>query len=242
MTNRLTIHDHHHQEERDFFFEMQKYAMHLRTDFVARQTAIADLYRMTLDLPGSVMELGIRNGATFFYLARLMEIFGPASRKTPLYSDRHLYGFDTFSGFPRVVAEDRCAGEWPEMRQGGVSTASKRQFFDDLERFKADSPEGDRIHVIAGDVCETIPDLVRTTPGLVLSLLYLDLDLYQPTLTCLEHLYPLVVKGGVVVFDEYGYTEFPGETKAVNEYFQDQNIRLRRFPWAYCPSAYFIKE
>jgi hypothetical protein len=241
MNHSLQICDSQSGEERDFHFEMQKYSMHLRADFVARQAAIYELYKMTLDLPGSIVELGVRNGATFYYLARLLEIFGPASRKNPVYADRHLFGFDTFSGFTEIADQDKSSGNWPEMRVGGVSTYNKQQFLADFARFQQQSPEGSRLHIIEGDVCETVPRFVRERPGTVIALLYFDLDVYRPTLTCLEHLYSLVPAGGLVVFDEYGYAEFPGETTAVNEFFQGKNVRFRRFPWAYCPSAYLVK-
>src|ERR1051326_2699943 len=105
--------------ERDFYFEMQKHAFHLRQQFTARQLAISDLYRLTMDVPGSVIELGVRNGANFFYLARLIEIFHPAQRFDGL-SSRHLYGCDTFAGFPAIQAQDQSAGSWHDMREGGV--------------------------------------------------------------------------------------------------------------------------
>lgn len=240
--NKLELRDSDTHEPRDFFFEMQKYSMYLRSDFVARQIAVADLYRQTLNLPGAVVELGIRNGATFFYLARLLEIYGPAARGNPVYSDRHIYGFDTFQGFPSIAPQDQGKHVWPEMQPGGVKTHNRDAFFKDFELFKRQSVDGERIHVVEGDVCETVPKFVEEHPGIGIALLYFDLDLYKPTLVCLEHLYQLVVPGGIVVFDEYAYTEFPGETKAVNEFFKGQSIELRRFPWSYCPSAYFIKQ
>ncbi|WDP89737.1 MAG: class I SAM-dependent methyltransferase [Desulfobacter sp.] len=238
----MIILDEKNNEKRDFFFEMQKYAMHLRTDFVARQIAITELYRKTIDLPGSVLELGVRNGATFFFLARLMEIFGPKGRTAPVVSDRHLYGFDTFAGFPEISEKDQSQGQWRDMKKGGVATFNKDQFFRDLDIFRSQSPEGDRIHIIQGDVCETIPEFVQSHPGLVVAMLYLDLDLYQPTLDTLEQLYKKVVPGGIIVFDEFGYNEFPGETRAVLEFFNGMNCEIRRFPWAYCPSGYMIKQ
>jgi hypothetical protein len=242
MSYHLAIRDNEQHEDRDFFFEMQKYSAHLRADFVARQVAVADIYRMTLDLPGSVLELGVRNGANFYYLARLMEIFGPAARRDPACGDRHLFGFDTFAGFPEVSTQDRGLRQWKEMQKGGVGTFNRDQLFADFERFRRDSAVGDRVHLIEGDVLETVPRFVEEETAPAIALLYLDLDLYQPTLVALEHLYPLVVPGGIVVFDEYGYAEFPGETKAVNEYFKDREIRLCRFPHAYCPSAFLVKR
>ena len=61
-----------------------------------------------------------------------------------------------------------------------------------------------------GDVRETIPDKVNAGPPNFL--LNLDVDLYEPTLIALEHLYPKVISGGVVIVDEYAMPGFPGES------------------------------
>ena len=64
-----------------------------------------------------------------------------------------------------------------------------------------------RIELIKGDVEKTIPEFVNKNPGLRISLLHFDIDMYSPTMTGLKYLLPLVVKGGVVLFDEYGVLE-----------------------------------
>ena len=209
---------------RDFFFEMQKHAAHLRLEFTARQLAVYEMYKLSIDLPGSVMEFGVRNGANYFFLARLIEIFNLAQRHDGI-SSRHLYGFDTFTGFPSIGPED----------------VSRDVFFSDFHDFKEDSSIGSRLHVEEGDVAQTLPKFLERTPGLRIAFLFLDLDLYAPTKTCLELLWDKVVPGGVVVLDEYGLSEFPGESKAVDEFFTGQPVNLRSIPWSYCPSAYLIK-
>jgi hypothetical protein len=45
--------------------------------------------------------------------------------------------------------------------------------------------------------------------------LYLDFDLYETTKTALEYLYSIVVKGCIVVLDEFIYNKYPSETLAV---------------------------
>ena len=51
-----------------------------------------------------------------------------------------------------------------------------------------------------------------------------------------------VVRGGIVLFDEYGIPDWPGETKAVDEFFADKpEIRLRTFDWTNVPAAYIVK-
>ena len=225
--------------ERDFHFEMQKHAFHLRQQFTARQLAIYELYKLSVDIPGSVIELGVRNGANFFYLARLIEIFNPGQRFDGL-SNRHLYGCDTFSGFPQVQAEDRSKASWHEMREGGVSCC-REVFFRDLEAYWAESPIAKRVHVLEGDVCQTIPSLLEDRPGLRFSFVYFDLDLYRPTLECLRLLWNKIAPGGVVVFDEYAFAEFPGESQAVDEFFASTGAELRTIPWCHCPSSYVVK-
>ena len=226
--------------ERDFHFEMQKHAFHLRQQFTARQLAIYELYKLAVDVPGCVAEIGVRNGANFFYLARLMEIFNPAQRFDGI-SARHLYGFDTFAGFPSIDAKDESKTSWFDMKTGGVG-CNREGFFSDLEAYRKDSPIAQRVHVVEGDVCETIPALLDDAPGLRFAFVYFDLDLYNPTLTCLRKLWDKVPVGGVLVFDEFGIPEFPGESEAVDQFFAGKGLRLRTFPWCHCPSAYLVKE
>ena len=49
------------------------------------------------------------------------------------------------------------------------------------------------------------------------------------TKVALEKLFPLVCKGGIIAFDEFNYDKFPGETEAVKEYFNINEIKLERF-------------
>ena len=70
------------------------------------------------------------------------------------------------------------------------------------------------------------------------------MDLYEPTLYGLEQLYPLVVKGGVVCFDEYALIPWQGESNAVDEYFKKIGERplIKKHAFTQTPHGYFIKE
>ena len=59
-----------------------------------------------------------------------------------------------------------------------------------------------------------------------IALLHIDVDLYKPTKTCLEYFYPHIVKGGIIILDDYG--AFPGANKAVEEFFADKNYRVEQ--------------
>lgn len=62
-------------EQLDFHHEMSKYAGYLYKSHISRHLAMYELYKKTIDLPGSIAEFGLYHGSTFFLLARLIEIF-----------------------------------------------------------------------------------------------------------------------------------------------------------------------
>jgi len=85
-----------------------------------------------------------------------------------------------------------------------------------------------------------IPEYIENNPHLLISLLYLDFDIYAPTKVALEALLSRVVKGGVVAFDELNCKEFAGETIALLETLPLDNVKLQRLPTDPYIS-YFIK-
>ena len=103
-------------------------------------------------------------------------------------------------------------------------------------------PRFQRMQLIKGDVNKTLPKYIKKNPGLRISLLNLDLDLYKPTLSALKFLYPKVVNGGIVILDEYAMETFPGESKAFEDFFKRNNIQLKKFNFTPTPGAYFIKH
>ena len=80
--------------------------------------------------------------------------------------------------------------------------------------------------------------LFRSNPELKISLLNLDTDIYEPAVTILEHFYPKITKGGILMLDDYG--THPGETKAVDEYFKNKTVEIKKFSFSMTP-CYIIK-
>jgi hypothetical protein len=73
-------------------------------------------------------------------------------------------------------------------------------------------------------------------------LLHIDVDVYEATMACLEHLYEKVVRGGIMVFDDYGQVE--GATKAINAFVKSLgkgNKIIQKLPYNYIP-AFMVKE
>jgi hypothetical protein len=63
------------------------------------------------------------------------------------------------------------------------------------------------------------------------SLLHLDFDIYAPTKAAIEHFVPRMPKGGIIVFDELNNKSWPGETVAVLESLNINQLEIKRFPF-----------
>ena len=217
---------------------MASLSLYMRRIHIGKLLALYEAFRMVDDMPGSVVELGVFKGESLLWFARLMEILNNNDRSASVI------GFDNFKGFESLHAKDGAADEKFDKVIGGWSSAD---YYDDLlalinvfdhDRMAGQKP---RIRLVEGDICETVPLFVAENPGVRIRLLNLDCDLYEPTLVGLQHLYPKVVPGGVVLLDEYAFEQFPGESAAVEEYFGDQMPVVRKFPFYSNPGGYFVK-
>jgi len=162
----------------------------------------------------------------------------------PYNHTRRVIGFDTFGGFPQPHEKDLAHGTSEHLHPGAfqVSHTIKEEIEHLAALHDANRPLGHipKVELVQGDACETIPRYVQEHPHVLISLLYLDFDLYAPTKAALEHLYPRIPKGGIIAFDELNCAEFPGETVALLETLALADVELRRFP--YDPYiSYFVK-
>jgi hypothetical protein len=197
-----------------------------------------ELYRRIADLPGNIVEIGVYRGVSLLSWAKFIEIFHAGDRT------RRVFGFDNFGGFESIHEKDGEATDRYDKKVGGWNAGPFRdELMQHIDIFHEDSflPRAKRISIVEGDISKTAPKFVEDNPGLRISLLHLDVDLYEPTLAALKAFYPLVVKGGLVVFDEYGLIDWPGESQAVEEYFGKDQPRIEKFSFASLPGGFFVK-
>jgi hypothetical protein len=89
----------------------------------------------------------------------------------------------------------------------------------------------EKVFLIQGDASETIPKFIDENPYLLVSLLFLDFDLYEPTKAALEYFLPRMPKGAVLAFDEINNPWWPGETAAMLEHIDIKAREIKRFPF-----------
>ncbi len=202
-----------------------KYALRQEvTRFLGRY----ELFKMVAEVQGCILECGVREGQGLMNWAQISAILEPVAGVL-----RHVYGFDTFEGFPEVHAKDLDSGVPLNWQPGDVKSESYEDLKRCIELFDLNRllPQFPKVSLIRGDFRETSEQFVKDNPHVLVSLMYLDFDLYEPTKKALEVFLPRCSKGSIICFDEINHPLWPGETRALLEKFDLRNIAIRKFPW-----------
>jgi O-methyltransferase len=188
---------------------------------VERVSALCDAVRYVVDarIPGDIVECGVWKGGSMMAVALTLLELGEGTR--------NLHMFDTFEGMTAPTARD--------VAKDGVSAAElmAQSDRDDTESVWCRAPlEGvraalhgtgydpARLFFVQGRVEDTVPE--RAPPRI--ALLRLDTDWYESTRHELEHLFPRLSPGGVLIIDDYGH--WAGARQAVDEYLREHRVPL----------------
>lgn len=207
------------------------------------------MYELIRSIPGDIVECGLGEGNTFSMLAYLAG--SEAECEALGFPARKLWGFDSFEGWPEPVEYDAS----PRHPQKGEWCVSEREVRERLEHSKVihDFPSLETV-IIPGFFRDTLPHALSQFPKHSIAFLHIDCDLYVGYRDVLTALFPKVVQGGIVLFDEYkefpplpeyGYgriEKWPGATKAIDEYFADSPFAIQSYPINYWPGSkkYFV--
>lgn len=182
------------------------------------------LYRMIVDVPGVICEFGVQWGSTLAQLISLRGIYEPYNYR------REIIGFDTFEGFVNT-SEERDGSHLSDGDFGVYDGYEER--LDEvltLHENNCPIPHIKKFKLVKGDVSRTVPEWIEANPHAIVAMAIFDMDIYKPTRDALETILPRLTKGSVLVFDELGSPDFPGETTAVNEMVGLNNLTLKHFP------------
>ena len=193
-----------------------------RTSQLVKYLFLNELYQLILDKPGVIMEFGCWRGQNLVVFENLRAIYEPFNHT------RRIIGFDTFKGYTQPSEHD-TQGE--VIREGNY--ALEEGYKEYLEAILSWHEESNILgnikkhEVIAGDVCQTVPQYFVEHLETVVALAYFDMSLYEPTAVCLSVIRNHLIKGSVLMLDEYGIEEGRGETQAVRELLAGGHYSMR---------------
>lgn len=155
-------------------------------------------FLQTRGIPGEIWEAGVYRGGTALLLRMLIDKLHHGGPPT-------LRLFDSFEGLPTVTenVDSHKAGDFNDTSLAAVKLLVGEDSF---------------IEYHPG----WVPDTFRGVPPGPVRFAHIDLDLYQPMLDASSEVYPRLVPGAVIVFDDYGMHSCYGARKAIDEFFYDK--------------------
>ena len=184
------------------------------------------------DIPGDVVECGVFRGGCSIIMATA--------------HDRPAWLYDTFTGMSEPTEFD-FKGENPGDRFDARQRFAKANKGDHVdwvyssidevrEGIRQSEVDEARFRLVKGKVEDTIPGKIPEQ----IALLRLDTDFYESTRHELEHLYPRLSPGGILIVDDYG--SWAGSRKAVDEFLAQLPVRPLMLPEGSSANILLVKQ
>jgi len=186
-------------------------------------------YIVAANVPGDFAEAGVWRGGSCMLIAETLLALGEHSRR--------IFLFDTFAGHPQPDPDkdvdlwgNRAIEEWQRRKE----EVNGRQWgYVSLEEVRANMAmtgyPAEKLVFVKGMVEETASDVKSMDK---LALLRLDTDWHDSTKAALEHFYPRLTSGGILMLDDYGH--YKGQQLATDEYLKSagEPILLNRIDYS----------
>lgn len=201
---------------------------HLKSD-VSRISKLIyhyEIYKKISSIPGDIIECGVFKGVSLTRFLTFREILENSH-------SRKIYGFDIFGKFPQPKHKNdlKFLKNWQNNSGDGIDKNELNKIFLD-KKFS-------NYELLKGNITKTIPSFIKKYPHVKISLLHLDLDVYEATKFTLEKLYRHVVIGGIILIDDYNTVY--GATKAIDEFLaNNKSVQIKKLSFNKVPS-YFVK-
>jgi hypothetical protein len=190
-------------------------------------------YEKTKHLVGDIVECGVFKGSGIMTWLKVLDLNEPSTIKKVI-------GFDFFD--PSFVENIKVGKDKDAMKQVFTRCPSDSSEFSKtavLNRLLSSGISRSKFDLVEGDISLSSREYIAARPGMRISILYLDLDLCEPTYDALKNLWDRVVDGGIVVFDEHGYHAW-SESDGVDRFVSEKGLVLHRTNMK-APTAYIVK-
>ena len=194
---------------------------------INKMLAQYELYKMIINIPGHIFELGVFKGTSLIRFATFRDALeNDFSRK--------IVGFDVFGEFPReqLNIED-------DLKFINRFETSSGNGLNDTEIMSIFRNKGfENIELIKGNIFDTIPSYLNENPETKIAILHLDMDVKEPTDFALAELYERLVPGGLIILDDYNAVA--GETISIDNFLNKKNLKIEKLSFYNVPA--YIKK
>ncbi len=204
--------------------KLQNFCKYVPRQELTRFISRYEIFKKILDVQGSIVECGVLFGGSLMTWAQLSAILEPINHQ------RKIIGFDTFKGFTDLSKEDaKSKSDFSKKGKLAIDSYADIKKCIELYDLNRNLSHIEKVMTVKGDINVSVPRYIKEHPYLVVSLLYLDVDIFKPTATALKHFLPRMPKGAIVIFDQLNADNWPGETLAVIQEVGLNNLSIKRF-------------
>lgn len=201
-------------------------ALFIRSSLLARFIAISDVYRMIIDIPGNIFDLGCWWGQNTILFENYRAIYEPFNKQ------RRIVSFDSFEGYIHWSEQDQRSDIFNQ------NTYSTSQGYETFLRALLETHEGINalghqrgLHeVMKGDATKTVREYLLANPETIVALAAFDLGLYEPTKSVLETIRPHLVPGSVLLMIHLTRKDLRGDGRAFLEVMAGTRYKLSKHP------------
>jgi len=203
---------------------------------VAKYMCYYEVFKMTRDVVGSIIECGVYFGNGLMTYANL------AAALEPYNYQCRIIGFDTFSGDLGVSAKD-TKNPYFRREEGDYYADSYEDLKKAIAIYDRDRPLShlNKVELVKGDLRESAREYINRNPALAIRILHLGVNLYEPTKMGLKAFWPRMTRGGIVAVHGINYSAEGACQAILEEVGQINKIRFRTFDF-YPNFCYFIVE
>ena len=191
----------------------------------------AELYLNVKDIVGDILEFGVFKGASIALWSKLINMYEPNSITKVI-------GFDFFNP-EQVVGE--LDGINKSMMTDVVNRVEKNDLSLESVEEKLSVFDSSRYKLIQGNAVSTSSTFVNNNPGLKIKMMYMDLDVGEPTYEILLKLWNNVSINGIIVFDEYAYHQWD-ESVGVDKFLKTIHGKYEQFSTGIYSPTFYIKK
>lgn len=176
-----------------------------------------ELLKKSKKINGDIIECGVLKGNSLIRFLIFRDFLNLKKR---------VYAFDAYGSFPvsykktnnKILSKERQFAEIHDKNTGKGFSKNQINLILKTKKIK-------NYKLIKGDIFETLEKTFKKNDKKKISFLHLDLDVYLPTLFCLESLYDKLSKGGIILIDDF--KTHPGATKATLEFLKKKGKKIK---------------
>ncbi len=213
-------------KDKSYFYENNFY-LHSEISRISKFVVHYEIYKKISKIKGDIFEFGVFKGSSLIRFLSFINLFEKKRKKK-------VFAFDAFGKFPKsTINEDNKFANLHDKNIGyGISKKKLEKF---LQKKNINN-----FHLIKGNINDTLPYFLKKNKKIKISLLHLDVDVYEPTKLIMEMLFKKISKNGIVLIDDYQHIS--GATKAINVFLKkNKGYHIEKFKFKSRPS-YIVKK